>query len=38
MISLFCCRYAGEFVSEIVAGIRTPERKKDADVEKEKRR
>ena len=29
-------RYAGEFVSEIVGGIRTPERKKN-DAEEEKR-
>ena len=25
------CRYAGEFVSEILAGIKTPERKKEED-------
>ena len=25
------CRYAGEFVSEILAGIKTPERKKEND-------
>ena len=36
--SLSCCRYAGEFVSEIVGGIRTPEKRKKDEAEEEEKR